>query len=206
VSRSAALASRARDHLRSQHLPAGAALRIEGGVGEREVELLYRLASGVPSVRVIVEVGSYRGRSSIALGLGSLAGNGAPVYAVDPHEDFVGVLGVHFGWRDRETFMRNVVRTHCAKVIRLINLPSVQVARLWERPVGLLFLDGDHHYESVRADIEAWAPHLVDGAAVALDESNDRRTGVPRLIEDDLLPGGWRCDEVVGRIMIVKRS
>jgi hypothetical protein len=160
-------------------------------VGRAEIELLYQLASQVPADRCIVEIGSYRGQSAIALGLGALAGHHAPVYAIDPHEEFVGELGGQFGWRDREAFMRNVTRAKCAEVVRLVNLPGHLVGMAWEKPVGLLFLDGDHSYEGVRGDFIAWAPHLTPDATLLLDEWKNKNTGVPRLIETDLIPAGW---------------
>src|SRR5580698_9485727 len=55
-------------HLRPVHLVAGM-------VSLDVAELLYSLARDV-SVGVIVEVGSYRGRSTVALALGSRAGHG----------------------------------------------------------------------------------------------------------------------------------
>jgi hypothetical protein len=54
----------------------------------------------------IVEVGSYRGRPTAALALGSLSGFQVPVYAVDPQEEFKGIYGGQFGPEDRGAFFR----------------------------------------------------------------------------------------------------
>ena len=51
-----------------------------------EAALLYHLARQT-TTGSIVEVGSYRGRSTVALAKGALAGGNRPVYAVDPHEN-----------------------------------------------------------------------------------------------------------------------
>lgn len=143
----------------------------EGWLSLGEARALRSLARAVPAGRAIVEVGSYRGRSTVALGLGARRGGGATVYAVDPHAPFVGARGGRFGPEDRAAFYANVVRANVGDRIALVGLTSATVARAWTRAdVGLLFLDGDHRYESVRADFEAWAPHLSEGAIVAFDD------------------------------------
>ena len=59
---------------------------IHGFLDPNEAQLLYRLASEVPAGGVIVEIGSYEGRSTICLGKGAKV-NGANVWAIDPYFD-----------------------------------------------------------------------------------------------------------------------
>jgi predicted O-methyltransferase YrrM len=61
----------------------------DGMISFNEVLLLYCLAKEAKT-GCIVEVGSYRGKSSVFLGKGSLAGFQLPVYAVEPHKNFTG--------------------------------------------------------------------------------------------------------------------
>ena len=58
---------------------------VEGWLTDAEGELLFRLASRCTGRGVIVEVGSWKGKSTIALGRGSRAGVSATIHAVDPH-------------------------------------------------------------------------------------------------------------------------
>jgi predicted O-methyltransferase YrrM len=58
--------------------------KIDGWLGLHSAELLFTAAAAV-RVGCIVEVGSYRGRSTTALCAGSAAGSKAPVYAIEPH-------------------------------------------------------------------------------------------------------------------------
>jgi hypothetical protein len=189
----------------SRGSPVRSALRAEGMVTGPEAEALFRYAGAVNRGTCIVEVGSFRGRSTIALGLGSLAGATVPVYAVDPHEQFLGVLGGQFGWRDRKAFMRNVSQSPVAEVVRLINLSSKDIAPLWHLPVGLLFLDGDHTYEGVRSDYEAWMPHLSSSPVLALDDSTNPELGPSQLIAGLLLASGWVHEARVGKITFLKK-
>ena len=77
----------------------------------------------------IVEIGSYRGRSAIALAAGSSRGSGVPVYAIEPHAEFDGVLGGRFGPRDRLAFDDNVARSPHASLIHLVSTTSEAAAR-----------------------------------------------------------------------------
>ncbi len=48
---------------------------------------------------------------------------------------------------------------------------SEQVAETWSGAVSLLWIDGDHAYESARRDLELWEPHLLPDAVVALHDT-----------------------------------
>ena len=162
---------------------------IRGWLSRDAAVLLYGLAAAVKQ-GCIVEVGSYRGRSTVVLARGSANGNGPPVYAVEPHEPFVGPRGGEFGPEDRAAFFRNMVRTGAYRHVRLLNTSSEVVAPGWKEPVALLWLDGDHSYEGVRRDFDAWSPHLMPGCDVVLDDTDDPELGPRRLVEE-LTSAGW---------------
>src|SRR5262245_66314154 len=85
-----------------------ALLQIRGGTSLIELMHLYGLARRVRS-GCIVEIGGYQGRSTAALALGSRQGLNVPVYCIEPHETFTGVLGAEFGPHDRTGFFWNMV-------------------------------------------------------------------------------------------------
>jgi len=60
---------------------------VPGWLGDEEALALYELARGCTGRGAIVELGSWRGRSTICLALGSKDGSGVPVIAVDRHTD-----------------------------------------------------------------------------------------------------------------------
>ena len=51
-----------------------------------------------------------------------------------------------------------------------------------EKNVGLLWLDGDHSYEGVRGDFDAWLPWLVTDGVVALHDVD--ALGVKQLLDE----------------------
>jgi hypothetical protein len=172
---------------------------VDGWLESAEADRLFDLARDVRE-GCIVEVGSYRGRSTAALAFGARAGAGAPVYAIEPHETFTGVYGGNFGGPDRELFMANMIRLGLAGAIRLVNLSSEIVAPGWKIPVGLLWIDGDHRYEGVRRDMDCWRPHLLASATVVFDDAIDPDIGPARVIAE-LEAEGWRRGEVIGKTL-----
>src|SRR5947208_12926468 len=128
-------------------------------ISAEELLFLEGLAREVQPPECVVEVGSYRGRSTAALAAGSRAGGGAAVYAIEPHEQFTGVLGGQFGPEDRKHFFQNMLHAGATAEVRLVNLSSDVIAPGWTTPIGLLWLDGDHAYEGVARDFRVWEPH-----------------------------------------------
>jgi predicted O-methyltransferase YrrM len=179
------------------------ALAVEGMVSDAEVAKLMELASAVPAGSCIVEVGSYRGRSTSALAVG--AGD-ARVYAIEPHESFEGVLGGSFGPADRRAFFENLLRVGVVEKVRLVNLSSEVVSKGWTRPVGLLWIDGDHTPEGVRRDFEAWEPFLRPGGTVAFHDARDPDGGPARLIEELCAAGAYVRTAAVGELVALRRD
>ncbi len=145
--------------------------RVEGWLQDCEGELLFNLARGCEGRGAIVEVGSWKGKSTIWLGRGSLAGKKAHVWAVDPHTG----SGEHheaFGsvWTFDE-FKKNVTESGLDEVVTPIVKTSEEAALSFREPVELVFIDGAHDYESARRDFELWSPKVVDGGIVALHDT-----------------------------------
>lgn len=171
-------------------------LATEGWLAREEAEALMELASRVPAGRHIVEVGNFRGRSTVALALGSRRGAGVQVYSFDPHTEFVGPRGGRFGRADQAHLYANLARAGVGEWVSVVTLDARLVAPAWPaRDVGLLFVDGDHRYEAVVADHAGWEPHLASGATVAFDD-RDYPDVARRLAElvaaGRLLPAGSR--------------
>ena len=175
----------------------------EGMISEEEEVLLFELAKDV-KYGCIVEIGSYRGKSTIALAMGSMAGNKKTVYAIDPYVPFKGVYGGNLGPEDKKYFMANLIRTGCYSVVQVINLKSEEVARNWANPVELLWIDGDHTYEGVMKDWKNWSPHLTKNAKIAFHDSIDPNIGPFRLIQELLEEGNYIVDSQVGTITVLK--
>lgn len=186
-----------------QPAPVRRAMSVEGMVSDVEVTGLMELASAVPADACIVEIGSYRGRSTSALALGA---NGAPVYAVEPHESFEGMYGGQFGPADRRAFFENLLRVGVVEKVRLVNLSSEVVCQGWTRPIGLLWIDGDHTLDGVRRDFDSWMHFLQPGGVVAFHDALDPDGGPAKLIEELCAGGSYEKCAEVHRIVALRRS
>jgi predicted O-methyltransferase YrrM len=134
------------------------ALAVDGLTKQSELELLLELARGMPAGAVVVEVGSYRGRSTLAIAEGLEGVSDAKLVAVDT---FAGDRG----WTERPTpeearatFDRNTAEVAFLEVLQA---ESVAAARqVADSSVDWVFIDALHDYRSVVADIRAWAPKV----------------------------------------------
>jgi predicted O-methyltransferase YrrM len=163
---------------------------LEGLIPDAVGEELTRLAAAVPADQAIVEVGSYKGKSTCYLAAGARAGSAGKVYAVDPW-DLAGNPSGRFGFADRETrrtFMRQIIEAGFLDVVVQLQGFSASWAETWNPDVygriGLLYIDGDHTFRGVSTDIESWWPHLADGAVVAFDDlDTPKNPGVRQALE-----------------------
>jgi MMP 1-O-methyltransferase len=133
---------------------------VPGWLTDEEGEALYELARACSGKGVIVEIGSWKGKSTVCLGLGSRAGASVPVYAVDPHADY------RFG-----DFKDNVERAGIQKLVRPVASLSQAAADGFDEPIELLFVDGSHEYHLVLEDFEKWVPKVVEGGWVAFHDT-----------------------------------
>jgi MMP 1-O-methyltransferase len=132
---------------------------VPGWLTDEEGEALYELARACTGRGVIVEIGSFKGKSTICLGLGSKAGASVPVHAIDPHQE-----------RFPE-FEANVDRAGIGDLVRPIPSLSQAAADGFEEPIELLFVDGSHEYDLVLEDFEKWVPKVVDRGWVVFHDT-----------------------------------
>lgn len=141
---------------------------VEGWLSGIEGRLLYELARHADPMTCIVEIGSWKGRSTIWLAAGAKTGFGARVVAIDPHEG----TSLHSkGESTERDLRRNLDAAGVSDQVDVVVATSEVAAEGWIRPIGLLWIDGDHAYESVRRDFLLWEGHIVDGGMVALHDT-----------------------------------
>lgn len=144
---------------------------VEGWLTVEEGELLYRLARACTGEGVVVEIGSFKGKSTIWLARGSLAGARPRVVAIDPHTG--STEHRHDGapvWTYDE-FLANLHRAGVEEVVRPVVATSAEAAAHFDQLVELLFIDGDHRYEMVRQDFELWFPKLMEGGYLLMHDT-----------------------------------
>lgn len=69
--------------------------------------------------------------------------------------------------------------------LRVMRLQSVSAATFFDRELNLVFVDGDHGYEPVKQDIQAWEPLIVPGGILCgHDYGNPVVPGVKQAVDE----------------------
>jgi predicted O-methyltransferase YrrM len=143
---------------------------------------LYRCAKEGWGEGSIVEIGSFKGRTTTSLALASSQSKKQKVYAIDPLED----PGV------RAQFLENIKTSGIADYIIPIFKKSAAAGADCQVPVRLLFIDGCHEYGAVKEDILQWKEKLIDGGIIAMHDYIAQNppefiSGVRKAVEECIL-------------------
>ncbi len=164
--------------------------RLEGWLSPDEGSLLYQLAQKNKKLGVVVELGSYHGKSTICLAQGVQSANDGKVYAVDIFEGNRYSNAGDFLPR----FMGNVTSYGVKDSITPIRGDFAEVAETWDKQIRLLFIDGSHQYEDVKRDFDVWERHVVVGGVIAFHDSLTHH-GVTQVISEAMMLGKFnQCE------------
>lgn len=137
--------------------------QVPGWESEAEQALLVDLARKVPANGIICEIGSEWGMSASLFCYA--ADSSVSIHCVDLFPiDYRGdmqmnhALNLHYaGFSQRVFYLRG---------------DSSEIGKIWQGgAIDLLFIDGDHSYNGVLRDIEAWLPHIAKGGIVAFHDT-----------------------------------
>jgi len=150
-----------------------------------------QLAAHGEGVGAIVEIGSFMGRSTAFLAAGSLRTGREKVFAIDHFrgspENQPGQQFSHYVLEKEGTtfrvFQANMKQFGLSEQVVPVPSDSAAAAQNWQSPIRLLFVDGDHSYESVRRDLSAWLPFVVNRGYVCFHDFGVA-PGVTRFVQD----------------------
>jgi hypothetical protein len=159
-----------------------------GYLTEREARFLMTAMALAPATGANVEIGSFKGRSTVGLAFMASRLDLGPVVAIDPHScpsptdpRLIDQTSTY------DDFLGNVARAGVRDVVRPVQAFSGEVAKTWRDPIRFLWIDGDHSYEGARADVRDFAPFLVSGAVMAMHDVLGTWAGTLRVFEQDVL-------------------
>jgi len=178
---------------------AGALDGIDGWLSEEQAHLLWDCAGKLPVGGRAVEIGSFRGRSTVITALA--LPDGATVTAIDPHagndrgpQEWEGKEAE--AETDHSVFLANLDRAGVRDRVTHIRKFSNEAHADVEGDIDLLYIDGAHRYRPARADIEQWGDRVVAGGTMLIHDSFSS-IGVTAAILATLMNSGeW---EYVGR-------
>lgn len=167
-------------------------------LGLDEAAMLYRTAHSLPAGSTAVEVGRFKGGSTFLIA--AALPSDATLWSYDLH---VKLRGEVTGADLDADLSRALERYDLRDRVHLV-VGDSRTAEAPPEPCGLIFLDGDHSYEGVRADYERWLPHLATGGHLLLHDAGGAtpHEGVVQLVEEIASAGGELLEqhETVGSI------
>jgi MMP 1-O-methyltransferase len=152
---------------------------IDGWLSDAQGRALFEAAASTTGRGAIVEIGSWKGRSTTWMALGARTA-GRRVYAIDPHRHSREDPGA----TTLPEFLDNLRRAGAAGFVDPLVMTSEEAAAQISGPVELLFIDGDHSDEAARRDAELWLPRLIEGGTVMFhDVATAAYTGPRRVVQ-----------------------
>jgi len=139
---------------------------------------------------VIVNIGIFRGASMYYLRAGS------------PRAVLYGI--------DTEYPQGAILHPSCDAVVVIAN--SAKYHKKFRGRVHMLFVDGDHSYEGVKADIAGWTPKIAPGGVVAFHDFKTeprvarKHAGIKKaILEWEKLTTEWELIDAPGSLRAYRR-
>jgi len=167
----------------------------QSGLGD-SAWLLYGLTRSLKP-KVCVEIGSARGKSTCFIGLALKHNGNGKLYAIDAHDKTK--------WNDFnsvDTFdiiNQNLQMVGVKEYVEIVRSFSNEAEIDWSKPIDMLFIDGDHSYNGVKADWERFVPRVSEFGVVIFHDTlwdlrpdpkwNRPDMGVPRFVEELRIAG-----------------
>jgi hypothetical protein len=152
----------------------GAIDGVEGWLSEDQARRLWNAGRQLTPPGQIVEIGSFRGRSTIVLS--RAAAEGIQIVAIDPHAG--GDRGpqeiapeAERGQSDNEVFVANLERAAVNGRVRHVRRMSDEAHGEVDGAIDLLYVDGAHRYKPARDDIAAWGARVPLGGTLLVHDA-----------------------------------
>lgn len=147
---------------------------VEGWLTEGQARLLYDVAASRRTGDRIVEIGSFRGRSTIVLALA--APPDVEVITIDPHagndrgpQELAGYEAEAAD--DHRAFERNLASAGVRDRVTHLRAFSHEALDAVPGGVDVLFIDGAHRYGPARDDLDRWGAKVVDGGVMLVHDA-----------------------------------
>lgn len=178
--------------------------KIDGWLLDKEVEFLYKTSKSCQGKGVIVEIGSFKGKSTVCLALGSKNGKNLKIYAIDPHiSDFE-----HRLYNQKKStfkiFQSNIKEAGIANIVNPIVKSSKEAVKDWSRSIEFLWIDGDHSYQGAKADFDLYSPFMAEGGIIAFHDST--QGDVLRVVQEVFRKEGFRNFGLVDSILYASKN
>jgi len=176
---------------------------IEGWLTDAQARTLFDAASDVRPGGRIVEIGSFRGRSTIVLA--TAADEDVEIVAIDPHagndrgpQEIRGYEDEAAG--DHEAFKANLAAAGVADRVRHVRAFSADAHGQVAGAVDLLWIDGAHRFGPALDDLRHWGDRVVPGGRMLVHDSWSSIGVTLAILRHLALHRRWHYDGRVGSL------
>ena len=167
--------------------------KLEGWFWYEEAEVVRDALNYINHLKgVIVEAGSYKGKSSAAIA----SCTSENIYSIDP-----------FTW-DGGTYDKFIEQTSKYPNITGVKSDAVAYRASFNEPIKLLFIDCDHSYELTKEIYDLYEPLVIDGGIILFHDSSPLNYDLTQYINgktNEPIPGdangGW-----IGPTMVLQEA
>lgn len=170
----------------------------KGWLRQSQARLLWDTAKALPSSGTIVEIGSYRGKSTAVLGRS--APPESKIFAIDPHAgndrgpgEWTG--STVDGDRDRTAFVENLSVADVANRIEHVRKYSQLAHDSVVGPIDLLYVDGAHGFGPASDDLTSWGGRVRQGGDLIVHDVYNSIFVTLAIWRHTMFSGTWRYVE-----------
>jgi predicted O-methyltransferase YrrM len=161
-----------------------------GYLSEREARLVMAAAALSPAEGRNLEIGSFKGRSTVGIAYVTRELGLGKVVAVDPHTSPASTdpdLKSRGQTTSYDDFVQNLRAAGVLERVEIKRAFSHDLAKEWRDPIRFLWIDGDHTYAGAKADVDMFKPFLSDGAILAMHDVLGTFEGALRVFVEEIL-------------------
>ena len=147
---------------------------IAGWMTPGQARQLFDAAAAVRSGGQVVEIGSFRGRSTVVIA--SALAPDVTLFAIDPHagndrgpQEIDGYAAA--ANTDHEVFMANLEHAQVDDLVQHIRAFSDHAHEDVAGSLAMLYVDGAHRYAPARADIRDWGARVEDDGTLLIHDA-----------------------------------
>jgi predicted O-methyltransferase YrrM len=165
--------------------------QIDGWLSLSEAVALYDLARSLENNNpIVVELGSWQGKSTFILAKGLKEKHLPKIFCIDPF-NADGDQGSKIQYKKKasivedslkDQFLLNCEIYKMGRFVDVLEGYSYEFSKTWNKPIDFLFIDADHSEHAVNRDYQEWSEFIVKGGFIAFhdvvfDEKSNRWNG-----------------------------